>query len=617
MPVVTNTIKYPNGTLAAGRVTIDLVGENGRPLSDGAFVSGSDYAIESSYAADLATSAPSWSVTLVANSLISPEGTRWRVREHVNGQPTMYYIEVPDGAGPYFVEDILDEAPGSIGSSALSYLRSLVVHEGALSWLDTRVGGIMDAGASDQSDAINAAMTLLAAGDGGELEIPAGEISWSDQVIIPNDGQSTPSQPPIRIRGAGSGADPLGGVALGGTIINLPYDGAGVAKIDSRGKGILELCDLTLQDSTTSDVPFVQVTNTMLVAHDLHLNGRNRTDGQDGIVLGGGTRTTDGTATGKYNGYGTVIERVHFDRLRSAIVGKPGANGAVIRDNSIWNTCGGDATHAAIEFFGNAEGSVSGNVILANIIECTNYVYGVRLDFARMNNIVNNSFYDPQGSTLAYVRFEADALYNLVIMAFGDATVEAMSEAVAARNTLITPWQSEPSQFPQGADFSANSRFVGASVFRLDDGSGNLWALASESSGNRFRIRYQPSGGSFSDALKIDRTHLLGQGTVPAGAALASFGNAPSSVVVAGSDLAGTITATSGSSATAAGNILDLVFAIAYGSALGKVQITPGNAAAAALRTYVAQSLTSKFTIGTLDAPATSTEYVWNYLIVQ
>lgn len=118
MPVVTNTVKYPNGTVAAGRVTIDLVGENGRPVTDGSFVSASDYAIAATYAADL--SAGVWSATLVANSLISPSGTRWRVQESVDGRVTTYYLNVPNGAGPYFVEDILDEAPGTIESSALA-----------------------------------------------------------------------------------------------------------------------------------------------------------------------------------------------------------------------------------------------------------------------------------------------------------------------------------------------------------------------------------------------------------------------------------------------------------------------------------------------------------------
>lgn len=131
MPVVTNTVKYPNGTVAAGRVTIDLVGENGRPLTDGAFVSASDFAIQASYSADLASGV--WSVTLTANELINPAGTRWRVSESVDGRLSTYYIEVPTGGGPHFVEDILDEAPSSVPSSALAaHAADLTLHRGSL-----------------------------------------------------------------------------------------------------------------------------------------------------------------------------------------------------------------------------------------------------------------------------------------------------------------------------------------------------------------------------------------------------------------------------------------------------------------------------------------------------
>lgn len=55
----------------------------------------------------------------MANTLINPAGTRWRVSETHNSRTHIYYLSVPDGAGPYFVEDILDEVPASVASSAL------------------------------------------------------------------------------------------------------------------------------------------------------------------------------------------------------------------------------------------------------------------------------------------------------------------------------------------------------------------------------------------------------------------------------------------------------------------------------------------------------------------
>lgn len=156
MPVVTNTVKYPNGTVAAGRVTIDLVGTNGRPLTDGAWVSASDHAVHAGYSADLVAGV--WSVNLTANELINPSGTRWRVTESVDGRQTVYYIEVPDGAGPYFAEDILDEAPGSLGSSALgSHAADTDAHGNAVNFtVQAEMAGMLPVGLDDVNDRVYA-----------------------------------------------------------------------------------------------------------------------------------------------------------------------------------------------------------------------------------------------------------------------------------------------------------------------------------------------------------------------------------------------------------------------------------------------------------------------------
>lgn len=118
MPTVTNTIKRPDGTAySAGRVVIDLVGTNGTPIAG--FVTASDYEIVSSHVVETLV-AGVWSATLVANDLITPAGTRYRITEQVDGRNNVFYVEVPNGAGPYRVEDILDDAPGTIASSALT-----------------------------------------------------------------------------------------------------------------------------------------------------------------------------------------------------------------------------------------------------------------------------------------------------------------------------------------------------------------------------------------------------------------------------------------------------------------------------------------------------------------
>lgn len=119
MPSVTSTIKRPDGTAyTSGRVVIELAGESGRPVR-GWVDAATDYAMFTSYTIESLT-AGAWTQDLVANSLISPAGTRWKITEQVDGRSDVYYIEVPDGAGPYQARTIEDDPPGTIASSALT-----------------------------------------------------------------------------------------------------------------------------------------------------------------------------------------------------------------------------------------------------------------------------------------------------------------------------------------------------------------------------------------------------------------------------------------------------------------------------------------------------------------
>jgi len=100
MPTVQGTCKTAAGAALDGaEVLIELM-----PEGIVGFVAGSDY--EVSAPAVLTTDASgNWSASLVANSLITiPTGTYYKVTEN---EKYTYYISVPNGAGPYRVEDIL------------------------------------------------------------------------------------------------------------------------------------------------------------------------------------------------------------------------------------------------------------------------------------------------------------------------------------------------------------------------------------------------------------------------------------------------------------------------------------------------------------------------------
>ncbi len=111
--------------------------------------------------------------------------------------------------------------------------------------------------------------------------------------------------------------------------------------------------------------------------------------------------------------------------------------------------------------------------------------------------------------------------------------------------------------------------------------------------------------------------HIITTGTVPTIAAGAAACTTPT-VSVAGTDTAGLITVTTGTGCAATGNLATLTFATAFGAA-PRVVVSPANAVASALQTYIdsAAISTTKFDIGTGTVPTSSTTYKWYYHVIQ
>lgn len=108
-----------------------------------------------------------------------------------------------------------------------------------------------------------------------------------------------------------------------------------------------------------------------------------------------------------------------------------------------------------------------------------------------------------------------------------------------------------------------------------------------------------------------------GAGTAPyveLGAAAGTGGSPAATTPGASKDHAGTIQIVTGSSGYSTGTLATLYYTASFSSNT-KVVLTPKNAAAAGLRVYVPAS-SSTLVLTTIDAPAASTTYAWDYIVI-
>lgn len=228
----------------------------------------------------------------------------------------------------------------------------------------------------------------------------------------------------------------------GGTILDLRYS-TGPACIDLRGSGHWECEGITFwQNGTAHTNPYIQTTNTTIHVHDCTFFGHNTKlttlCDQDAIILGGTTQTIGTGSDAPFQGYGTVINNNHFQRIRRAVYGRTYCNGVVVRDNNIWHLCGSSVVSqvASIEFLGVSSSYCTGNVIAGNLIEMSGYVYGIKLaGYCLGTSLVSNNFYDFNGSVLAPIRLESTAINNVVLAGYAATTVAHVS--AASSNNLI------------------------------------------------------------------------------------------------------------------------------------------------------------------------------------
>jgi hypothetical protein len=287
--------------------------------------------------------------------------------------------------------------------------------------------------------------------------------------LIPNDGAAIPNQKSLIIRGAGGHFHGGGGPPSGGTVVN--FTATGPAKIDTRGHGLFTLTDIAFTDTSGGATPFFQTTNTTVIIERCGFIGSK--DGQlcdqDAIYLGGGTRTMDGSATAKFDGYKSVVRDCFFNHIRRACWMRPGCNDCTFESNTIWIQCGApDNTIGAVCVEGTSAASVAGNLIADNTIEVNHYPTAIAVGpYVVTCQIRNNGLYDPSATTERGVYFTDNARYNYVLAGFGDDTFPYMVEHanVAKLNMYVTSHQSQRSIYPQPATFT---NIAGAGGLRVE-----------------------------------------------------------------------------------------------------------------------------------------------------
>lgn len=113
-------------------------------------------------------------------------------------------------------------------------------------------------------------------------------------------------------------------------------------------------------------------------------------------------------------------------------------------------------------------------------------------------------------------------------------------------------------------------------------------------------------------------THLLSTATAAPGIVAGAAAGTSPTVSIAGTDLAGIITVTTGTS-PGTGTLATIAFTVAFAAAPRAIHLTPAGANSAGLAGTYANSAnvtTGQFTIDAQVAPTASTAYKWHYAVL-
>lgn len=362
--------------------------------------------------------------------------------------------------------------------------------------IDATYYGCKGDGTTDNSACITTALTALTTAGGGTLSFPSGTFRVNSQILIPNDAATPqPNQVNIRFTGAGGGSAWYGTTS---SILDLRYTAIdGNAKIETRGKGVLAIDNLTLKDGGSSNAtPFIHSTNTVIIVDNNSFIGAGNV-GQDAIVLGGISPDLSGNLDAPFQGYGTKITNNHFRLLNRGLYGLTYVNNVFFSQN----TFQGNVGTIAVELNGTVAPAASGigNIFINNLFEMDVYVNAFKFTHAQANSLIGNGMWDSGANVTGYYNFIETSTQNIIICGWNPANKPTLigDDVAFSNNTILC------GQFglldPTGRGFAASQLAFGAIINGIydttKDYSGQLNIVSRTSNTQHLRLGYDSAVG--------------------------------------------------------------------------------------------------------------------------
>ena len=425
---VTDTIHAPDGSLPNGQIIIS---------ASSTFTAADGTVVFQGTVATAMVANGVFSVALVPNAGSVPAGTSYRALYELSG--VGYRSEtwvVPGSSSPVNLAAVRSvELSGPSAMVAASQLPPVIdasaIHDKGGQVFNVKAYGAKGDGVTDDTAAVNAAISAANAAHGGTIYFPPATYLIAGQLVFPNDGTGSGAvyakQPSFEFKGAGNMENgqgfPVSG-NLGGSVLNLTYNTASspAAKIETFGLGLLTIHNLTVEDSSGDSTAFILTTGTTLhIFDDAFIGSKSGTSNNQDVLLLGGTNTTESNSNdpnAAFQGYGTIIRGNYFNHIRHAFYARTYVAHVIFDDNFIGPGTGSNqANDAPVVLDGSATGANTvDNVISQNRCEISGYYYCFKAISSQSNYFAGNDVEDAQNTfNTAIFYFDANSQNNLVI----------------------------------------------------------------------------------------------------------------------------------------------------------------------------------------------------------